>query len=289
MVEMELFEVPPLERPALLISMRGMFDMGEAATNALEWLSMVHNSSPAASIDPELLFDFQETRPTVQLGANGAREILWPANNAVWARTPAGQRDLILLGGTEPNLRWRSFGDAIGRLIEHTKTELVVTVGSTLAMTPHTRAFPVHASSGDAVLAHRLGIGLPTYEGPTGLIGSLHEQLAGYVDALISLRVGVPHYVPGSPSPKASAALLAKIEELLNVPTNHVEMADDIRDWESRVHMALAEDEEIRQYVAELEQKVDHEPDVLTAKLDLGEEIERFLSELDDPPDSSDS
>lgn len=284
-VNIELFEVPPLERPALLISMRGMFDMGEAATNALDWLSMAHNSSPAASIDPELLFDFQETRPTVQLGANGAREILWPKNNAVWARTPDGQRDLVLLSGTEPNLRWRSFGDAVCQLIEHTKAELVVTLGATLAMTPHSRAFPVHASSGDAVLANRLGIGLPTYEGPTGLIGSLHEHLAGHVDALVSLRVGVPHYVPGAPSPKASAALLAKIEELLHVPTNHVEMADDIRDWESRVHMALAEDDEIRQYVRDLEQKVDDEPDVLTTQLDLGEEIERFLSDQDRPPD----
>ena len=276
-VGVELLPIPPLERPALLISMRGWFDMGEAATNALEWLSMAHNANPAASIDPELLFDFQEVRPTVQLGANGTREIHWPTNNVVWAKTPPGHRDLVLLAGTEPNLRWRSFGDAIRQIIAHTGAEIVLTVGSTLAMTPHTRAFPVHASTGDPELATRLKIGMPTYEGPTGLIGSLHEQLDKQALALVSLRVSVPHYVPGAPSPKASAALLVKIEQLLNVPTGHVDLADEIRDWESRVHMALAEDEEIRSYVTELERQVDDEPEILHDRADLSSEIERFL------------
>jgi len=274
----ELHEIAELDRPIFVMAYKGLFDMGEAATGAVDWLSMVHGGKPGAVIDPETLFDFQEVRPQVRVGVNGAREILWPANNPVWAKTDDDQRDLVLLSGVEPNLRWRSFGKTLRELISITGTELVVTMGSSLSMVPHTRSFPVTASTGDAELAERLGVGKPTYEGPTGLVGSLHHEFAVHGVPCVSLRVSVPHYVPGSPSPKATAALLARLQYICGVRTDHAGLADEIRDWESRVHQALASDDEVKAYVEDLEKKSDAEPDiVLDQKGDMAEEIELFL------------
>ncbi len=264
----------------LLVAFRGLFDIGEAATAAVEWMSMTHQGHPAATIDPETLFDFQETRPEIRVGANGAREIHWPSNNLLWAQTDGRDRDLVLLSGHEPHLRWRSFGETIIELIKQTGVELVVTLGATLGTTPHTRSFPVTASTGNSELASRLGLAMPTYEGPTGLIGSLHEALADSVSAMISLRVSVPHYIPGPPSPKATAALLARLESLTGMSTEHANLADEIRDWESRVHLAIDDDDEVKAYVAQLEQQFDEQPRLDEADAStLTDEIETFLKD----------
>lgn len=265
-----------------VLALKGLFDMGEAATAAVDWLSMTHNGNPAASIDSELLFDFQETRPQIRLGANGTREIHWPSNNIVWAKTPDGSPDLVLLSGVEPNLRWRSFCDTLIEIMTATGTSQVVTLGAALAMVPHTRSFPVTASSSDGELVSKLDISTPSYEGPTGLIGSLHQALESTGIPVLSLRVSVPHYVPGSPSPKATSALLARFETLCDVPTDHVAMADEIRDWESRVHQALADDDDVRAYVSELERKSDDEPAVIFEAGDMADEVESFLRNRDD-------
>ncbi len=278
----ELHPIPELDRPIFVMAFKGLFDMGEAATSAVDWLSMTHSGHPAASIDPEELFDFQEVRPEVRIGVGGVREILWPANNVVWARTPDGCRDLLLLSGVEPNLRWRSFGETLRDLILATHAELVVTLGSTLAMVPHTRGFPVNASTGDRAMAERLDIGQPSYEGPTGLIGSLHQQLAELTAPMLSLRVSVPHYVPGAPSPKATSALLANLELLTGIPTDHASLADEIRDWESRVHRALVDDDDVREYVEELERQCEQEPEIIRDTADITAEIEAFLRDRND-------
>ena len=281
-IRYESHPVPELEQPIFVMAFKGLFDMGEAATAAVDWLSMTHNGKPAVSIDPELLFDFQETRPEIRLGANGNREIHWPANNVVWAKTPAGSPDLVLLSGVEPNLRWRSFCATLGEIIENFGVTKVITLGSALAMVPHTRSFPVTASTRDENLAAALEVGQPTYFGPTGLIGSFHLHLAGSETPVLSLRVNVPHYVPGSPSPKATSALLARLETLCGVPTDHVGMADDIRDWESRVHQALTDDDEVRAYVADLELKSDSEPAIVFDAGDMADEVEKFLRNQDE-------
>lgn len=278
----ELHALPELDRPVFIMAFQGMFDMGAAATNAVEWLSMTHNGNPAAAIDPETLFDFQETRPHVRVGANGVREIHWPTNNVLWAQTAEGERDLVLLSGIEPHLRWRSFCDTLIDLIDVTGTALVVTLGSTLAMVPHTRSFPVVASTVDESLATTLGIGRPTYEGPTGLIGSLHHSLAERDFPLVSLRVSLPHYVPGNPSPKATAALLAHLEQICGVSTGHAGLADDIRDWEARVNLALDDDPDIRSYVHDLESRSDAEPEVVYDADAMTDEIENFLRNRSD-------
>jgi predicted ATP-grasp superfamily ATP-dependent carboligase len=149
-------------------------------------------------------------------------------------------------------------------------------------MVPHTRVFPVTASAGDAELAATLGVGQPTYEGPTGLIGSLHQELASADLPMMSLRVSIPHYVPGSPSPKATSSLLANIEQLTGVKTEHAGLADEIRDWESRVHRALEDDEDVRSYVEDLERKADTEPELIFDAGDMADEIEQFLRNRSD-------
>ena len=278
-IDYKLHDIGDLESPVFVLAFKGLFDIGAAATGAVDWLSITHQGQPAASIDPELLFDFQETRPEIRLGRSGNREIHWPSNNAVWAKTETGVPDLVLLSGVEPNLRWRSFSSVIADLCEHTNTALVVTLGASLAVVPHSRRLPVKASTGDPELAERLGVAKPSYEGPTGLIGSLHQFLGDAGVPVMSLTVSVPHYVPSSPSPKATAALLANFERLVKIPTGHAGMADDIRDWESRVHQAIEEDEEVRSYVADLEEQSDDEPQILLDTSDVATEIEHFLRE----------
>ncbi len=281
-IDYELHQIDELEEPLFIMAFKGLFDMGEAATGAVDWLSMTHAGKPAASIDPELLFDFQEVRPQVRLGVGGQREIHWPANNVVWAKTPDGYRDLVLLSGVEPNLRWRSFSSTIGELIDITGSRLAITLGASLAMVPHTRRLPVKTSTGDAELAAQLGINKPSYEGPTGLVGSLHQYFGEHDIPAMSLTVSVPHYVPGSPSPKATAALLANLERFCQVPTQHAGLADEIRDWESRVHLALEDDEDVRNYVADLERQADASPQIVVEPDEIAPDIEDFLRERPD-------
>ena len=278
-IDYKLHEIGDLKSPVFVLAFKGLFDIGGAATGAVDWLSMTHQGQPAASIDPELLFDFQETRPEIRIGNSGTREILWPSNNAVWAKTDDGVPDLVLLSGVEPNLRWRSFGAVIAELCERTETALVVTFGASLGVVPHSRRLPVKASTGSPELAKRLGVAKPSYEGPTGLIGSLHQFLDEAGIPAVSLTVSVPHYVPSAPSPKATAALLANFERFVKIPTGHAGMADDIRDWESRVHRAIEEDEEVRSYVADLEQQSDEEPEIVLDTSEVANEIEQFLRE----------
>ena len=193
------------------------------------------------------------------------------------AKTEPGIPDLVLLSGVEPNLRWRSFSTVIAKLCEHTEVSLVVTMGASLAIVPHSRRLPVKASTGNAELADRLGVAKPTYEGPTGLVGSLHQHLGEAGIPVMSLTVSVPHYVPSAPSPKATAALLANFERIVKIPTGHAGMADDIRDWESRVHRAIEDDEEVRSYVSDLEQQSDDEPRIVLDTSDVADEVEEFL------------
>ena len=282
-IDYELHEIEDLEDPIFVVAFKGLFDMGAAATGAVDWLSMTHGGKPAASIDPELLFDFQEVRPEVRLGRTGSREILWPSNNVVWAKTDDGTPDLVLLSGVEPNLRWRSFCTTLHMIAEHTQATMVVSMGASLAMAHHSRAFPVKASTGSRELSDRFGIAKPSYEGPTGLIGSLHEHLADNDVPAISLSVSVPHYVPSSPSPKATAALLALFERYFEVPTGHAGLADEIRDWESRVNRALEDDEDVRAYVTDLERRNDDAPQVVVDASDVTIKIEDFFQ--DSPED----
>jgi proteasome assembly chaperone (PAC2) family protein len=274
--DLRWFDVPDLERPVLLVAFRGLFDAAQAATDAVGWLRDRNPSQKVAAIDPEEFFDFQENRPLVRLDDTGERVIEWPSND-IWCADPESGRDLLLLSGTEPNLRWRSFAEVLLDVVRRSGAEMVVTVGSMVAMVPHTRPFAVTGSAAHPELARRLGLGRPTYQGPTGVVGVIHDRLERSGVPVISLRVAIPHYVPGPPNPKATRALLRRLQQTLGCTTSYEDLDPAVTEWLQRVDQAVHADDESRDYVARLERQFDSDEDLLPSGDDLAAELEAFL------------
>lgn len=275
-------ELPELRSPILVTAFQGWFDVGGAATGALEWLSERSECGKVAHIDPEEFFNFSEHRPLVRL-QDGKRLIEWPANDVHVLRSPDADRDLVLVLGVEPHLRWRSFSQALAELARISRATLLVTVGAQIADIPHTRPFTVTGSSADAGLAEAWGLDSPSYEGPTGVVGVLHERFERLGVPAVSLRAGVPHYVPGAPNPKGARALLERFERVTGLPTGWSELDEAAADWERRVNEAMHADEDVVAYVRRLEARADEKAarDVPTPDA-LGAEFERLLRRLSD-------
>ena len=276
MPDLQWFDPPRLNRPVLLVAFRGLFDAGQAATDALGWLRDRSRSRKVAGIDPEEFFNFQETRPIVRLDPSGERVLEWPSND-LWATSPDSGRDLLLLTGNEPHLRWGSFADVLLDVVRRTGVEMVVTVGAMVSMVPHSRPFAVTGSAAHPELARRLGLGRPSYQGPTGVVGVLHDRLDRAGVPVISLRVAIPHYVPSPPNPKATRALLRRIQLTLGCTTGYEDLDPAVTEWVARVDQAVQSDDESRDYVARLERQVDSDQDLLPSGDDLAAELEAFL------------
>lgn len=271
----------PLQRPIAVIALAGLFDVGGAATAAVDWLRTLHDSVAVASIDPEEYFDFQQQRPLVEIDDDGSRRIQWPEN--VWhGATTGDSHDLLLLSGIEPHLRWRTFCESMLAVIHDLGAEMVVTLGSSLGMAPHTRPLEVVGSAVNPTLASRLGLGSPSYQGPTGVIGAFNDVLDRSGIPVISLRVSVPHYVQGSPNPKATQALLRRFALVTGVTTGAHELDEAAQEWSERVDEAVRDDREIQSYVAQLERQIDESADLMSGADDLVDEVERFLREQHD-------
>lgn len=293
MADLKWFTVPPLRRPFLLMSFEGLFDAGGAATGALTQIRQRSETTRIAEIEAEHFFDFTQQRPLVRI-EDGARAIEWPSTT-VWACRTDGPRDLVVMSGVEPHLRWRSFADHIVEVVRRSGAELSITVGAMVSMVPHSRTFGVTGSSADPLLADRLGLDRPSYQGPTGVVGVINERLDAVGLPVMSLRVDVPHYVPAAPNPKAVQALLRRIEQATAVPTGFESLDLEAQEWVRRVDAAVASDDESRSYVERLEQQVDSNPEMLPTGDDLAAELEAFLRERstgghgeDDPQDSDD-
>lgn len=272
----------PLQRPILVVAFEGWFDVARGATGALSWLADHVDAGAVAAIDPEPYFDFTARRPTVS-SIGGRRVITWPENEVKAARLEGQVHDLLLLDGVEPHLRWRTFSYDIVEIARQAQAELVITVGSLAEAVPHTRPPQVKGSSTTNELAARLGLDRPTYQGPTGLIGVLHDVLDTEKIPVISLRVGVPHYVTGPPNPKAMQALLQRLESVTGVVTEWRGLDQLVVDWENQVNEAVAEDPDARAYVGQLEQQADAAlAENLPSGEDLAAEFERFLQERRD-------
>lgn len=276
MSDLHWYDRPQLNRPVLLVAFRGLFDAAQAATDAVGWLRDRSPAQKVAAIDPEEFFNFQETRPQVRIDPTGERVIDWPAND-IWAVHPEAGRDLLLLSGEEPHLRWGSFADRLLDVVRQTGTEMVVTVGSMVAMVPHTRPFAVTGSAAHPELARRLGLGRPSYEGPTGVVGVIHDRFDRSGIPVISLRVSIPHYVPGPPNPKATRALLRRLQQTLGATTGYEDLDPAVTEWVTRVDQAVSSDEDSRDYVRRLERQVDSDEDRLPSGDDLAAELEAFL------------
>ena len=273
-----------LNRPVLVVAFKGLFDASGSATSALEWLMEKSASENLGEIDSETFFDFTQERPSISFDKNGERALTWPKNKIVAMKTNENERDLLAISGIEPHLRWRTFSELLIEIVKKSNAESVLTLGSMVGMTPHSRPLTVTGSSTNPELAERLHLEKPSYQGPTGIVGVLHDALDRSRIPVISLRVSVPHYVPDSPNPKATRALLRRFEQVTGVTTEYEELDGPAADWQKQVDAAVASDDEITAYVTRLEPAIDEDENLLPSGDDLAAEFEAFLREQD--PDS---
>jgi hypothetical protein len=285
--------VPELHRPVLVAAFTGWFDVAGAATAAVRHLGR-DDDALLAAIDPDRFFDFTNRRPTASVDEDGRRVLAWPANEVRHAATtsPASSavsstsHDLLRLAGEEPGLRWATFAAHVVEVCQRLGCELIVTLGTVADTHPHTRTPLVFGSSTDEHLARRLGLSRPRYQGLTGIVGVLHEQLERAGLPAISLRAPVPHYLAGAPNPRATAALLVHLEHVIGVATGHAALAEDIAEW-ARIHdEAVSTDEDVRRYVRQLENTHDRRMESAAQEgSTIAEELEAFLQERRDRDD----
>ncbi len=275
----------PLRRPVLVVALTGWFDVARAATGALEYLLDGQEIEDVASIEPDPFYDFTQIRPEARLDEDGDRYIAWPANDIAALRFPGGARDIVVMSGVEPHIRWQTYVRCVLATYTLLGCEALVTIGAAADAIPHTRVPPVVGSTVDVKLARTLGLSRPSYQGMTGVAGVLQEQFEREELPAISLRVGVPHYLGNAEHPQSSAALLRHLEHVLGVPTRHAELAEDIERWRSLHDDAVAEDDKARTYVRMLEIEFDRRAEAaLPSGDDLAAEFQRFLDERDPPP-----
>jgi predicted ATP-grasp superfamily ATP-dependent carboligase len=281
MEELRIDSHPKLERPVMIAAFRGWNDGGQGASLAGAYLARAWAAVEFASIDPENFYDFQATRPTVSLEEGYTRRIDWPENTFMHAPMPGAGRDAIIMLGVEPNLRWRTFSDLVTGLAHDFGVELVVTLGSLLADVPHTRPSPVTGSANDEQLIEELGLQASRYEGPTGMVGVLHDACARAGLKSASLWAAVPHYVSLTPSPRAAKALVDRLADLLGADIDTAELDEAADSYAQQVSEAVASDEETAAYVQELERRVDElaEHGDLPSGDAIAAELTRFLRE----------
>src|SRR5918912_3483323 len=281
--ELQVAHRPTLNRPTLITSFRGWNDGGQGASLAGGYLAKIWSAARFAEIEPEGFFDFQATRPHVSLVDGETRRVDWPDNAFYHASIPQGGRDAVLMLGIEPNLRWNTFTTLVTDLAEDLGVELVVTLGSLLADVPHTRPSPVTGGATDPDLIQRLGLQRSRYEGPTGIVGVLHDACARAGLPSVSLWAAVPHYVSLAPSPRAALALCTRLAELVGGTVDTSELEEATTTYTEQVSEAVASDEETAAYVAELEERAEilDDDQELPSGDSLAAELTRFLRERD--------
>lgn len=293
---------PTLRRPVLVAAFEGWNDAADAATTAVKYLDDRWSARDFAEIDPEEFYDFSSTRPQVQLVDGLTREIVWPANTFSAAALPAARRDVVLALGTEPQLRWRTFCEQVLSIVRETGVELVLTLGALLADVPHTRPVHVTGTAADDELVRRLGLQRSRYEGPTGIVGVLHDVLSRAGIPSASLWAAVPHYVAATPSPKAALALVQRTADLLSSPMVVTDLEIAAASYERQVSEVVEADDDVSAYVRQLEERSSDEDDDelddgddATGEADFSEvdlpsgdalaaELERFLRDHDQRP-----
>jgi predicted ATP-grasp superfamily ATP-dependent carboligase len=281
-----LTAVPEVRSPVLVCAIRGWNDGGEAASIAATFMAEQWRAELFGYLDPEEFYDFQVTRPTVHLEGGVSRVIEWPRGEFRVA-SPQG-RGIVLFTAAEPNVRWRTFTGAILDTAKDLGAEMLVTLGAFLTDVPHNRPVPIVGSARDQDEADRLGLARSQYEGPTGIVGVLHDAANRAGLASVSLWGAVPHYLPSTSNPKAALALVERTAQLLEVSVDTTSLAEAAREWEQGVGRFVRENEELAEYVDRLERASDEgdveirvsEGDVPSGDA-IAEELERFLQEQD--------
>jgi proteasome assembly chaperone (PAC2) family protein len=279
--ELRIDHRPELTRPVMVAAFRGWNDGAQAASLAAGYLAKTWEAERFAELDPETFFDFQATRPHVSLEEGLTRRVDWPETGFYHARPNGLERDVVLLLGIEPNLRWRTFTQLVVGLARDLRIELVITLGALLADVPHTRSAPVTGSATDSELVERLGLSASRYEGPTGIVGVLHDACRQSEIPSASLWAAVPHYVSLTPSPRGALALCERLGALIGVQVEADELEEAAHTYEEQVSEAVASDEETAAYVDELERRADQleETTDLPSGDALAAELTRFLRE----------
>jgi len=284
----EFEDWPDLQSPVLVAAFEGWNDAGDAATGAIEHLELIWDATPLAALDPDEYYDFQVNRPTVSLVDGVTRRITWPTTRLSVCRPAGADFDLVLLHGIEPNMRWRGFCEEILDIVRELEIRTVVTMGVLLSDTPHTRPTPVTGTSYDAASATKYGLETSRYEGPTGIVGVLQDALVNAGIPAVSFWAAVPHYVSQPPNPKATIALLHRVEEVLDIAIPLGELPTQAEDWQKLVDEMAEEDSEVQEYIRNLEERDDEGELKETSGDVLAKEFERYLRrrDRDTPPGS---
>lgn len=279
--------IPTLNRPILLLAFSGWNDAGGAATFAAKFLAQRLAAHKFASLDPENFYNFTEQRPQVRL-RKGEREIIWPANEFSYAKDPGLVQDVIVGLGVEPHLQWRTYINTILHIIEECNVELVVTLGALLADVAYSRPMRLTGTASDPNLAQRLHLNVSKYEGPTGIVGVLHDACRRRGIPAISIWANVPHYIAASPNVKAALALVRRAFTLLDFSSDLSDLERASSDFDRRVAKVLTSDPKIAEYVRRLEEREGDEDeeneeigstDALPSGEELVQELEQFLRE----------
>jgi proteasome assembly chaperone (PAC2) family protein len=281
---MEIHQIPLLRNPVMIVAFSGWNDAAEAASGAVEhllsgWRDKSDEVVPEliADVDSEDFYDFQVNRPQVSIDDSEIRSITWPTTQVFGLAIPSMQRDLVIVTGVEPSMRWKNFTADLLDLADDLEVSLVMTLGSLLADTPHSRPITVTGTGAHPAIASRLGVSVSKYEGPTGILGIIQDGcMRRGIDA-ISLWAAVPHYAASSPSPKATLALINTIEEFLEISIPMSDLPERSDAWEKEVDELAAEDSEVAEYVKALEESKDAAelPDVSGDS--IAKEFERYL------------
>ncbi len=247
--------LPVLRTPVTIAAFEGWNDAADASTAAIEHLEQAWSAREITSLDPEEYYDFQVNRPIVTLTDGETRRIDWPTTRFSVATPPGTDRDVVLIRGIEPSMRWRTFCEAVLEVCHSLEVSRVVLLGALLADVPYTRPLPISGSASDRAAAERHGLTPTRYEGPTGIVGVMQDAATkSGLDAL-SFWVHVPHYANNPPCPKATLALLHRVEEVLDLPVPTAELAEESAEWEQRLRSATESDAELGEYVRELEER----------------------------------
>lgn len=274
---MQLEEVPDLVNPIVIAAFEGWNDAAESASGVVDHLMRVWNARVVAAIDPEEYYDFQVNRPTVGTDENGFRKLTWPSTHVAVASPPDLDRDVILIRGIEPNMKWRGFTAELLATVDDLGGQLVVTLGALLADAPHTRPIPVTGTATEPELVDRLNLEQSTYEGPTGIVGVVQDACVKLDMPAVSYWAAVPHYVAQPPCPKATLALLGQIEDLLDTSIPLGDLPEEARAWERGVDELAEDDEDVAEYVRSLEEARDTTDLPEASGEAIAREFERYL------------
>ena len=273
-----------LRAPAMVAAFSGWNDAGDAASAALTFIGESLGAERFARIDPEDFYDFQSTRPHIRFTDERKREITWPGIEIFACRVPRAPRDLILVQGPEPSMRWRSFCQHLVDLAEALDTQLVVTMGALLADVPHSHPVSITGMASDEALVEKLSLRETTYEGPTGIVGVLHHACSQAGLTAVSLWASVPHYVAAAPNPKAALALIRSFEGVAGVAVDALDLEQSAEDYERQVNAAVATDPDVKSFVERLERTLDEvnedaPPEQIPSADAIARDFQRFLKQ----------